>query len=367
MKIVYTFFLLFLASYSLAQEPSSGTPPINRLANRLDRKGGAEKALQEIEKAHREQIPLYSDSLFLIALKYYERQEKSDALSKTYLYLGYYYQQRNLTENALSAFIKAENALPAGSSTGLSGEISTRIQELKTGRDSSRMEDMSWKYRYEANQQDVIQLKKQVRNWRTTALSLGIILTVLLLLFRYRWLERKRELFESQLFIEKLQRAEDELREKLSVRLSEKDNKLKDFFRQRVTQIKDFIELSIKYGNNYEKLKSKFSGMVSTDSFTEADWRLLREGVNIMGHGIMDCLEKNYPGLTEDNLRYCSLICAGFETDELAILWAINNDSIYKRRTRLRQKLNLEKTQDLKNFFDKLIQELQLEENERMS
>ena len=150
----------------------------------------------------------------------------------------------------------------------------------------------------------------------------------------------------------------EELKEKLLRELDEKDNKLKEFFRLRVEMIKEFVELSRKYGNNLEKLKDKFSRMVSTDSFSPADWILLKEGVNIMGNGIIDHLQKTYPELTEENLRYCALICAGFETDELAILWDINNDSIYKRRTRLRQKLGLAKTQDIKKFFDSLITEL---------
>ena len=156
------------------------------------------------------------------------------------------------------------------------------------------------------------------------------------------------------MFIERLQRAEDELKEKLIQKLDEKDNKLKDFFQHRVEMIKEFVALSRKYSNNVEKLKDNFKRMVSTDSFSPTDWNLLKEGVNIMGYGILDYLKTTFPDLTEENLRYCALICAGFETD-----------SIYKRRTRLRQKLGLEKNQDLKRFFENQIERLHQNRSEK--
>ena len=148
-------------------------------------------------------------------------------------------------------------------------------------------------------------------------------------------------------------------------KLDEKVNILKDLMLHRVAMIKEFVALSRKYSNNVEKLKDNFKRMVSTDSFSLTDWNLLKEGVNIMGYAILDYLKTTFPDLTEENLRYCALICAGFETDELAILWDINNDSIYKRRTRLRQKLGLEKNQDLKRFFENQIERLHQNRSEK--
>lgn len=372
MKTIFLFLVLFWLSgcshpegieYEQEKELRTSRPvsPIGQLADYINRKETARKALKQTELQYEKRQPFVSDSLLQIALKYYDGRGKSQELAKTYFYLGHYYDGLKLMEETVAAFTKAEATLPVGADATLAEEIRERLEQLKLRQNPEIMEDMQWKYRYEMAREETLSSQVKMERWRISSFLLGGCLLVVLSLFRYRWLQRKKELFESQLFIEKLQCAEEDLREKLSRRLNEKDHKLKDFFQQRVEQIKDFVELSRKYGNNYEKLKSKFSTMVSTDSFSSSDWLLLREGVNIRGGGIIDYLEKTYPGLTEENLRYCSLICAGFETDELAILWDVNSDSIYKRRTRLRQKLGLAKTQDLKKFFDELIQNRQME------
>ena len=361
-------FLIFILSLMSActqpEHNSYSTPPSNSplqaIADRFTSQRIAKEALQEADRAHQKDSTFSSDSLYRIALKYYKTQKASVELARIYFYLGNHYSNREFYKKATEAYTLAENTLPADRDRILEEKIKQKLTALNLLPERKEYETIQWQTRYEISRERADSLQDRLNTWKTICLLLGTILLLILLIYRYRALNRKRELFKSQLFIEKLQWAEEDLKEKLTRRLDEKDVKLKDFFNQRVDQIKEFVELSRKYGNNLEKLKTKFNSMVSTSSFTASDWQLLREGVNAMDHGIIDYLEQHYPNLTEENLRYCALICAGFETDELAILWEISSDSIYKRRTRLRQKLGIEKNQDLKLFFNELIRELSI-------
>lgn len=363
MKIMLLIFILSSISACIRPEynshhPSSSDSPLQAITDRFTSKRSAQEALQKADRIFPKDSAFLSDSLCRIALRYYQTQKASAELARIYFYRGNYYNNQKLYKKAIEAYIFAENTLPAGCDRILKENITQKLTALNLLLGQEESESVQWQTRYEISQEKVNNLQNRLNIWKTMCLLLGTTLLTILLIYHYRTTHRKRELFESQLFIEKLQRAEDDLQEKLTRRLDEKDVKLKDFFNQRVGQIKEFVELSRKYGNNLEKLKAKFNSMVSTSSFTASDWQLLREGVNAIDYGIIDYLEQHYPNLTEENLRYCALICAGFETDELAILWEISNDSIYKRRTRLRQKLGIEKNQDLKLFFNELTQKL---------
>lgn len=332
----------------------AGNPPIQTMVNHFDHRKTAEEALSKADRLYRTQKSFSTDSLLLTAFRYYKTKGTSAELTRLYFYLGVYHEDKKQLLEALRQYTLAGEGSYAVPDTLFQATINRKILKLQQKLGKYTAEDMQWKFRYEDLQNRTQKLYASARWWRTACFIMTALFLFLTGTFRYKTLRRKRELFETQLLIERLQRAEEELKEKMSQELNEKDGKLKDFFRLRVEMIKEFVEFSRKYINNPEKMKDKFQRTISTDSFSPADWTLLREGVNITGNGILDYLGENYPDLTEENLRYCALICAGFETDELAILWDINNDSIYKRRTRLRQKLGLAKNQDLKKFFDEL-------------
>lgn len=331
--------------------------PLQKIIRQFDRGRKAEEALREADRRYREKAAV-SDSLCRIAFRYYESRGASPELARLHFYRGKYAEAMNRKEEALLHYTKAKDLFVAFPHPLLAEKTEEAIAQIRARWGEELTENIQWKFRYESLLAENAKLVTRLKTWRGFTLAAFCLLAGLLFFFRYRTLQRRRELFESQLLIERLQRAEEELKEKMSWELNEKDSKLKDFFQLRVEMIKKFVEFSQKYGNNPEKLKDKFQRTISTDSFSPADWALLREGVNITGNGILDYLEKTYPELTEENLRYCALICAGFETDELAILWDINSDSIYKRRTRLRHKLGLSKNQDLKKFFDEQIARL---------
>ncbi|WP_251621939.1 hypothetical protein [Odoribacter lunatus] len=356
----FVFLLCFCLGVGMAfaNTDYSEESPIQSMVSRFNPKKIAGGALLKADRLYRAGQPFLSDSLLQKALHYYEGQQPCSELTRLYFYTGLFYERLNQPEEALKQYTLAETNLSLFPDSLFSFVIARKIFTLQQLFGKRVTEDLQWETRYAELLQQAQQGYVTARKWRTACFVLIGLLSVFVGVTHYRTRHRKRELFKSQLFIERLQRAEDELKEKMSRQLHEKDGKLKDFFRLRVDMIKEFVEFSQKYANNPEKLKYKFQRTISTDSFSPTDWELLLEGVNITGNGIITYLQENYPDLTEENLRYCALICAGFETDELAILCDVNNTSIYKRRTRLRQKLNLSPNQDLKKFFDELIARL---------
>jgi len=62
-------------------------------------------------------------------------------------------------------------------------------------------------------------------------------------------------------------------------------------------------------------------------------------------------LKSNYPKLTFDDLRLCSYLKQRFLNIEIAEFLETSPEAIYTRKSRLRQKLNLTKEQDLDDFL----------------
>ena len=58
----------------------------------------------------------------------------------------------------------------------------------------------------------------------------------------------------------------------------------------------------------------------------------------------MDGLEKNFPGLTEEEKHFCCLLKLGLNNQQLAIFLNIQPASVDRRRYRIRKKGKLENT-----------------------
>lgn len=62
-------------------------------------------------------------------------------------------------------------------------------------------------------------------------------------------------------------------------------------------------------------------------------------------------LKQNYPKLTFDDLRLCSYLKQRFLNVEIAEFLETSPEAVYTRKSRLRQKLNLSKDQDITDFL----------------
>lgn len=74
----------------------------------LNRKDRALFSLLYIQALDKNNLPIESDSLIHIALNYYKSQRKSRELAETYFYLGYYFVENSMTQEAIHTFLQAE-------------------------------------------------------------------------------------------------------------------------------------------------------------------------------------------------------------------------------------------------------------------
>lgn len=201
--------------------------------------------------------------------------------------------------------------------------------------------------RYERAQKEAIASRlKAVSSQRL----LGIVSAVFLIVvsvYQFLHSRKRKKLYESRFLIQQLQISEANLKNLLERQLEEKSVHLRIFFERRVEILKNLIGLDL---FDVKKLREKLPDI----GLSPEDWQLLKEGLNISMNGVVECIENDYPDLTEDDRRYCYLYYAGFSTQEIAVLLNVHLDSIYKKRNRIRQRLHLENNVTLENFLEEL-------------
>lgn len=201
--------------------------------------------------------------------------------------------------------------------------------------------------RYERAQKEAIASRlKAVSSQRL----LGIVSAVFLIVvsvYQFLHSRKRKKLYEYRFLIQQLQISEANLKNLLERQLEEKSVYLRIFFERRVEILKNLISLDL---FDVKKLREKLPDI----GLSPEDWQLLKEGLNISMNGVVECIENDYPDLTEDDRRYCYLYYAGFSTQEIAVLLNVHLDSIYKKRNRIRQRLHLENNVTLENFLEEL-------------
>lgn len=201
--------------------------------------------------------------------------------------------------------------------------------------------------RYEQAQKEAIVARlKAVSSQRLLGIVCAVFLVVVSV-YQFLHSRRRKKLYEYRFLVQQLQISEANLKKLLEQQLEEKSVHLRIFFERRVDILKNLIRLSL---FDAKKLREKLPDI----ELSSEDWRLLKEGLNISMNGIVECIENDFPDLTEDDRRYCYLYYAKFSTQEIAILLNLHLDSIYKKRNRIRQRLHLEQNVSLEDFLEEL-------------
>gem|GEM_PF-4950150 len=87
---------------------------------------------------------------------------------------------------------------------------------------------------------------------------------------------------------------------------------------------------------------------------TDRDWKEFSVYFEDVHPSFLDALHSFSPNLTTKEKRLSSLIRVGMSTKEIASVLGISPDSVKKARNRLRKKLDLDATQDLNNFLERM-------------
>lgn len=201
--------------------------------------------------------------------------------------------------------------------------------------------------RYERAQKEAIASRlKAVSSQRLLGI-VSVVFLIVVSIYQFLHSRKRKKLYESCFLIQQLQISEANLKNLLERQLEEKSVHLRIFFERRVEILKNLINLDL---FDVKKLREKLPDI----GLSPEDWQLLKEGLNISMNGVVECIENDYPDLTEDDRRYCYLYYARFSAQEIAVLLNVHLDSIYKKRNRIRQRLHLENDVTLENFLEEL-------------
>jgi tetratricopeptide (TPR) repeat protein/DNA-binding CsgD family transcriptional regulator len=103
--------------------------------------------------------------------------------------------------------------------------------------------------------------------------------------------------------------------------------------------------------------EEKVNNLVLQDSslplrmLTEMDWLTFRESFEKQFPGFISRLQNQFEGLTMSEIRLLLLIKIGLESKSIADISGISLESVYRKRTRLRNRLGLDKNVKLEDFI----------------
>lgn len=135
-------------------------------------------------------------------------------------------------------------------------------------------------------------------------------------------------------------------------------------FEQRLVLMKDIMETAYISESNPSHFYHKFKEYINANSKTEDAFGDLQYLVNEKYFGIIDYLKKNYPTLTKSDLDFFSMVCFGFSSNAIRLIYGHTNiDSVFTKRKKLREKLLLPPGIQMETFIKNLKKELQTNSN----
>lgn len=130
----------------------------------------------------------------------------------------------------------------------------------------------------------------------------------------------------------------------------------------RMRGLGSLLEEAYLFENKPERFLRTFKDYVRESSAKDFAFSDLRYVVNKKHYGIIDYLKKTYPDLTESDLDLCSMICFGFSANSIRQIYAHTNpDSIYNKRSKLRNKMKLDPSIQIEGFIRCLLAKLSSE------
>ena len=83
---------------------------------------------------------------------------------------------------------------------------------------------------------------------------------------------------------------------------------------------------------------------------TELDWGMFRDSFERQFPGYLQRVKMQFPKITHTEIRLFLFIKVGLDNLEISSISGISLESVYRNRTRLRQKLGLESSENLEQF-----------------
>jgi tetratricopeptide (TPR) repeat protein len=103
-----------------------------------------------------------------------------------------------------------------------------------------------------------------------------------------------------------------------------------------------------------KKLVKRVRKVINGNDHQDQDWEAFVIHFEEVHPGFFSTLQQAYPMLSVNDLRMCAYLHIGLNPKEIAQVLHVSNDSIRKKKQRLREKLNMNKDDDLSMLFSGL-------------
>lgn len=204
------------------------------------------------------------------------------------------------------------------------------------------------KYRYKQLQSEAALLKaKQAWLWMVV-ISLGAFMVVIIALYQYIVDKRKKELIKYRLRLETFEHKLT-IQECTLLQLSGRDQKLKEIVQRQIEVTKKIIVATTLNGRQDLDYKK-----ILTDLLAVKKWDEFCEGINILYDGFVEELKRNYPMLTNTDIKLCCLACAGFTTKEIASFMQVTDCTVNNRRCEIMKKIHNNRKLKFKDFIKEI-------------
>lgn len=171
---------------------------------------------------------------------------------------------------------------------------------------------------------------------------------IIVALYQYIVDKRKKELMRYRLRLETFEHKLTAQEYNLLL-LSGRDQKLKEIVQRQIEITKKIIvatTLNDRHQMDYRK--------ILTDLLSVEKWEEFCEGINILYNGFVEELKRNYPMLTDTDIKLCCLTCAGFTTKEIASFMQVMDCTINNRRCEIMKKIHDSRKLKFKDFIKEI-------------
>lgn len=118
-----------------------------------------------------------------------------------------------------------------------------------------------------------------------------------------------------------------------------------------LNELKAYIEEELQQSNHIRKTKNRLMHLINRNINSDEDWQIFEHNFNQIHQAFMERLQNEYSVLSPNDLKLAAYIRIGLPSKEIAPLMNISFRSVENNRSRLRKKLQLESTDNLKEFL----------------
>lgn len=196
-------------------------------------------------------------------------------------------------------------------------------------------------------------------SWPGGLLYLG--LTFLSYFFIVRYQKRKAQLSQEKLLAEKEREMEkermlvknNELEREVNYKSQMLANSTMTLIQKNkmLNELKSFIEEELQETSPIRKTKNRLMHLINRNINSDEDWQIFEHNFNQIHQAFMERLQHEFSSLSPNDLKLAAYIRIGLPSKEIAPLMNISFRSVENNRSRLRKKLQLNPSDNLKDFL----------------